>query len=101
MRRLLLVLALASCQAYETAKQGITSHGTVYVCESGAACAGGQEEWCWSGPERELEQMLGAECHEIRLSERLWPAIVGCAFCCGDGCPRGCDAHCGCACEAP
>lgn len=72
-------------------------HGTVYVCASGAACDGA-EEWCyWPDAEHELEQLLGAACHEITVSERAWPALAGCAY----ACPlevRGCNAHCGCFC---
>lgn len=99
MRSVLALLALAACQAYETVKQTVSSHGTVYVCETGESCIGVTTEYCWNGDERELESLIGAECHQVRLTERLWPALTGCAYCCGDGCPRGCNAHCGCFCE--
>lgn len=80
--------------------EGDAEHGTVYVCDSGTMCEGGTEEWCWNGARGDLEALLGAECRAIRITERAWPALVGCAY----GCPlagKGCNAHCGCACEAP
>lgn len=89
---------LLGCQAADTLETAVTNHGTVYVCDTGIGCPGGTDEWCFRGSERDLEALLGADCHEIRLSERLWPALVGCAYCCGDGCPRGANAHCGAAC---
>jgi hypothetical protein len=99
-KALLFLFALGGCDfAYQTLAGG--DYGTVYVCDSGAMCEGGREEWCWDGDADELEQLLGpgVECHSIELGERAWPAIVGCAYDC-DG-SSFCDAHCGCACEAP
>lgn len=97
--KLFLLAALAACSPLDTAEQYVTDHGTVYVCDTEQGC-GGLDEYCWNGGERELEALLGATCHAETIYERRWPAIAGCAYCCGDGCPRGCDAHCGCACEA-
>ncbi len=78
-------------------------HGTVYRCESGAMCLSeddgpATEEWCWADSERELEELLGVgplDCWAIQPNERFWPWLVGCAHCCGDGCGRGANAHCG------
>ena len=87
MKAALLFLALAGCDAtYQLLADG--DYGTVYVCNSGAMCEGGREEWCWDGDVAELEALLGpdVECHSIRIDERAWPALVGCAYCCGDGC---------------
>jgi hypothetical protein len=95
-RRLALAVLLVGC---DTVTTWVTDHGTVYRCESGADCGGKPEEWCWDGDEAELEQLLGAECHDVGVTERAWPAIVGCSYCCGDGCPRGANAHCGTACR--
>lgn len=88
----------AACSQLDTLDAYISSSGTVFVCNSGAACPE-SEEWCWNGAESELESLLGAECHEITLGERFWPALVGCAYCCGDGCGRGANAHCGAFCR--
>jgi hypothetical protein len=81
--------------------QGAT-RGVVYRCESGAMCLTpeGQpatEEWCWDGREVDLEALIGGECHEIGIGDRLFPALAGCAY----KCPplaKGCNAHCSCAC---
>lgn len=94
-----LALAQYGCgedSVYHKATRG--GDGTVYVCASGAQCPG-QEEWCWNGSERELENLLGASCHEVGPDERVWPWLVGCRYGCplpGDG--LGCNAHCGCFC---
>jgi hypothetical protein len=100
--RVLLLAALAAvCACGAIADGGVDllidgegDHGTVYVCNSGAMCVGGTEEWCWNGAEEDLEAHLGANCHRIRFDERAWPALVGCAY----GCPlagAGANAHCG------
>ena len=75
--------------------------GTVYVCDTGIGCLGGAgDEFCWTGPVDDLEDLLGAECHAITPQERLWPALAGCRWACPpEG--RGCNASCGCGCEAP
>ena len=95
MRWLLLALALSGCQAYETVERTVSDHGTVYVCDTEQGCPGGTDEYCWNGSTAELERLLGAQCHPVRLDERIWPAITGCAYCCDGDCPRGANAHCG------
>lgn len=121
MKHSLLVLLLVSCgdnidetgQSHgieDAIAEWLTSngavHGKVYVCESGATCLDetgtkeATEEWCWPGSEEKLESLLGvgpAQCHEITISERAWPALVGCAYACPLEGP-GCNAHCGCYC---
>lgn len=108
MRALLaLALVLAACDTIADGTvdifiAGEGDYGTVYVCDSPAVCPASQE-WCWNGSEEELEESLtrmyrvSTSCHSISVTERAWPAIVGCAY----GCPLeagGCNAHCGCFC---
>jgi hypothetical protein len=76
-------------------------HGTVYTCNSVVDCGGLSEEWCFEGPEEDLEGALGLGpdgCWPIKVSERAWPALVGCAYCCGPDCGPGSNAHCGAMC---
>jgi hypothetical protein len=87
---LLFLVALASCAASDTAEAFVTSHGTVYACDTDQGCPGG-DEYCWDGSQRELEQDLGTTCHTSDRLITLW----GCAYCCGADCPRGANAHCG------
>ena len=101
MLRLALCLLLVGCDAATDAiYDGPSSSGTVYVCSTGQECPGGRSEYCWGGSREELEQLLGADCHRITFSERWWPALVGCAYCCGDGCGRGANAFCGSVCPS-
>lgn len=98
MRSILLLLALlAGCdETVDWFVKGEADYGTVYVCDSGAMCVGGTEEWCWAGSEAALEDLLGAECHKIGVTERTYPAIVGCAYDCeGKLKGPGSNAHCG------
>jgi hypothetical protein len=108
--RLLLLVALTACgdnidaaghshSIEDQLAEWLTSqgavHGTVYACASGADCGGESEEWCfWPDSADELRDLLGAPCHEITLSERRWPALVGCAYACPLEGP-GANAHCG------
>jgi len=116
--RVLLIITLAACgdnidadghshgledQLAEWLTSQGAVHGTVYRCESGAACLSetGEpttEEWCyWPDAADELADLLGGSCHEITVAERAWPALAGCAY----ACPlesKGCNAHCGCFC---
>lgn len=97
---LALFCLLAACDATTDAiYDGPSSSGTVYVCDTGQGC-GERDEYCFGGTEAELEAVLGADCHRIKWSERWWPALVGCAYCCGDGCGRGANAFCGSACPS-
>lgn len=93
----LLLIACGTDSLYDKATRG--GDGTVYICNSGAMCGGGEEEWCWDGPRKDLELLLGADCRDIDIFDRVWPALTGCRYGCplpGDG--RGCNAHCGCFC---
>lgn len=96
---------------YLTDKDAV--HGEVYRCESPAECLSEDgepttEEWCWrSEDERGLESGLAArygepvDCWPIGLSERLFPALVGCAFRCDPPLDvPGSNAHCGTFCPA-
>jgi len=95
MRRLLLAFSLYGCQAYDAAETTITSHGAVYVCVVADSVTCG-DEFCWDGGQDELESILGTTCRPIGLSDRIWPALVGCTYAC-DG-SLGCNATCGCVC---
>jgi hypothetical protein len=101
--RVLALLALCSCDTlYSAAVEGEADYGTVYVCATGQGCVAGRlDEYCFEGPREDLEALLGAECHRIGFGERAWPALVGCAYCCGAGCGAGANAACGSVCEAP
>jgi hypothetical protein len=81
--------------------------GTVYRCESGAMCLSTEgepttEEWCYlDDAEGDLEALLAkragatdVDCWPIGVSERWWPAVVGCAYSC-DLMGPGSNAHCG------
>jgi hypothetical protein len=98
MLRAALFVALAACDADSDGDAWPPwptwgEAGTVYVCPAEP------DEWCYAGPVAELEAMVGATCHPIEPSERLWPALTGCRYACPpEG--RGCNARNGCACEA-
>lgn len=79
-------------------------HGEVYRCESPAECGDETEEWCWKkDDEAGIELALAAmhmvpfiDCWPITVSERWFPALVGCAYRCDPPLDvPGSNAHCG------
>jgi hypothetical protein len=100
MRKLLLVF-LAGCAALDTTAdiaEGYVDDGRspVYTCE-GRNPDGSAIEYCWDGPEWELEDGVGLECHVTTPVERFGPAVIGCWYHCDDNL-RGCNAHNSCWC---
>jgi hypothetical protein len=95
----LVALWLCGCSTLDTAETYASGPGTVYVCDTEQGCPGGLDEYCWNGSRAELQRLLGATCHAEEVTERAWPALVGCAYCCGPDCGAGANAHCGAVCR--
>lgn len=92
MRFALLLVLLCSCDSTSTLWLWATNHGTVYKCVD---TAGDVKELCWDGSVVDLQISTGRGCSE---TDRAWPQLFGCSYCCGAGCPRGCNATSGCYC---
>jgi hypothetical protein len=103
MLRLAPLLLLCSCDTtIDWVVKGEADHGTVFVCADGCTKPDGTPgyEYCWDGDADELGALLGTTCRDISFSDRIWPALVGCAYSC-DGSLEGpgANAHCGTACR--
>lgn len=103
MRLLTALFLCASCDALiDIPVQGSADYGRVFICSSACTQPDGSPgyEYCWDGDADELGALLGATCRGVSVTDRLWPAIVGCAYSC-DGSLHGPGANstCGTACR--
>jgi hypothetical protein len=97
--RVLALLFLLGCDGLiDVAVKGEADYGQVFVCKSGCTTPDGWTgyEWCFDGDAQTLSELKGDSCREISVNDRLWPALVGCAYdCSGRLKGPGANAHCG------